>query len=138
MSMTERRSEMTETMESPALNIVGQNHNNLPVIQWNDDIQTTVIVVTFGRGRLIIARNPYVYYYPDGDGNGYTDGWCYESLFLALGALASWNPLVDPEPEGWVKNTSTERRRLNGDARYEYRTFEEECEARKRMKQDSI
>ncbi len=104
----------------------------LPLLQWGDDIQTAVVSTTFGRGRVIIARKPNCYIFPDGAPGSLDDGWCYETLGAALLALAKWNPLTQPEPEGWIKHINTERRRIDGDPRFEYRTYEEQTAARSR------
>lgn len=38
----------------------------------------------------------------------------------AVAALNSWDPLKDPEPEGWTRNPKSGRRRENGDKTKEY------------------
>ena len=46
----------------------------------------------------------------------FTDSWCYTTGPKALAALLEWNPLEEPEPEGWVRHPRSGRRRFpNGD-----------------------
>jgi hypothetical protein len=44
--------------------------------------------------------------------DGYDDGWCYKDLHRAIHAFAEWNPLIEPEPQGWVRHPPTGRRRF--------------------------
>lgn len=122
------------------LPIVGCNIDGFPILQWTPEIQTTVISVYGGRGRLIIARCPDVYQYPDGTGGTYTDGWCYDEMVFALCALALWNPLeakggaFGSEPDGWRKHVTTGRYRLDCLAEFEYRTYDEQLEVEARYR----
>jgi hypothetical protein len=119
------------------LPVIGYNLDGAaPVFEWTNGTQTTVIPVLFGRGRLIACDLPDYWINPD---TGVEDGhagisrfWCYDSYWLAVSALLTWKPLEESDPVGWVKS-SDERRRLNGDSRYEYRNFDEELEARRRF-----
>lgn len=54
------------------------------------------------------------------DGVGFSDFWCYQTRQQAEDAMAAWNPLTTKEPEGWIRNPRTGRRRPEGDASKEY------------------
>lgn len=45
---------------------------------------------------------------------GYEDGWCYPDRALAMRAAFEWDGKGDP-PDGWVKQLSTDRCRVDGD-----------------------
>lgn len=132
---------------------VGTNEFGLSVfsfgeIESDDYVQTTVIEVVFGRGRLVVARKPNYWLAPVGYtpdelatfglwSQGPSDAWCYDSLDLALDAWIRWNPHHETQPDRWRKNVNTGRYRIGGDARYEYGSFEEEIEARKRFEAET-
>lgn len=50
----------------------------------------------------------------------YDDHWCYETRSGAEKALAAWDPMTKPEPEGWIRHPQSGRRRPGGDASKEY------------------
>jgi hypothetical protein len=54
------------------------------------------------------------------DADCYDDHWCFETRDRAVKALAEWNPMINPEPDGWIRNPRTGRRRPDGDASKEY------------------
>lgn len=125
-----------------AFTVLGLNEFQLPVLDWGGGIQTTVNEAMFGRGRLVVCRYPNVWMLPkgvegDADNHGLSfacdDGWCYDSLTAAVVELASWNPHETPMPDHWRKHVNGGRYRINGDARYEYGTYEEEQEVRARF-----
>jgi hypothetical protein len=41
----------------------------------------------------------------------YDDMWCYEHIVDACLAICLWDPMIMPEPEGWIRNPYTGRRR---------------------------
>lgn len=55
-------------------------------------------------------------------------GWCYAQgentrfvhLLTVLAAAMEWDGGEDTEPDGWIKQAGTSRRRPNGDASLEY------------------
>jgi hypothetical protein len=55
-------------------------------------------------------------------------GWCYaqrdqpffEHLLRVIAAAITWDGAEDTEPEGWIKEVGTGRRRPDGDASREY------------------
>ncbi len=47
------------------------------------------------------------------------NAWCYHGLLRAAQALADWTD-PDKEPDGWVRNPQTGRRRPDGDPAKEY------------------
>lgn len=55
-------------------------------------------------------------------------GWCYAvgdqepflHLITVMAAALAWDGGEDTEPEGWIKETTTGRRRPNGDPDREY------------------
>lgn len=49
---------------------------------------------------------------------GYEDAWCYPDRALALHAAQTWNGRGDP-PDGWIKQISTGRCRVDGDPKRE-------------------
>ena len=55
------------------------------------------------------------------DDIGHDNHWCYETRDQAVAALAAWDPMKQAEPEGWIRNPKTGRRRPNGDATKEYK-----------------
>lgn len=67
--------------------------------------------MTYGKGRIILM--PYAGSYD------VINGWCYETLVEAFAALEKWDD-PDQEPEGWMRNPQTGRRRPGGDASKEY------------------
>jgi hypothetical protein len=50
-------------------------------------------------------------------GVGYDDRWCFTEEHLAKFALEHWD---GDEPEGWIRNPRTGRRRPGGDKSREY------------------
>lgn len=61
---------------------------------------------------------------PKGQKDTYDRGWCYQgrdSVSALLAAMA-WDPEVEEEPQGWIKQAApaTGRRRPNGDASQEF------------------
>lgn len=54
-------------------------------------------------------------------------GWCYtgatlqEALLRAAGAALEWDGGPDTEPQGWIKEVSSQRKRPGGDPAREYR-----------------
>lgn len=50
----------------------------------------------------------------------YEDRWCYADRAKAEAAMAAWDPLTQPEPEGWHRHPNSGRRRPEGDASKEY------------------
>lgn len=51
---------------------------------------------------------------------GYEDRWCFTEKHIAEHALANWE---GTEPEGWIRNPRTGRRRPDGDKSREYVSF---------------
>lgn len=67
--------------------------------------------MTYSKGRIILM--PY-------EGSiDVINGWCYETIPEAMAALEKWTD-PDQEPEGWMRNPQTGRRRPGGDASKEY------------------
>ncbi len=64
---------------------------------------------------------------PLDDENVYERGWCYigatlqEALVRAAGAALAWDGNPDTEPEGWIKEVTSQRVRPGGDPAREYR-----------------
>lgn len=52
--------------------------------------------------------------------HGYTERWCYHSVVQAIVHADRWDPLTDPEPEGWHRHPTSGRRRPEGDPAKEY------------------
>lgn len=67
--------------------------------------------MTFGKGRIALM--------PHAGSWDVINAWCYESLVEAVIALNNWDD-PDKEPEGWMRNPQTGRRRPGGDASKEY------------------
>jgi hypothetical protein len=55
---------------------------------------------------------------PMHDKSGFNDKWEYKSTAQAIAALAQWDGTG--EPEGWIRNPKTGRRRPDGDKSREY------------------
>ncbi len=51
----------------------------------------------------------------------YEDRWCFTDKGLAVAALEHWS--TESEPEGWIRNPRTGRRRPDGDESREYVDF---------------
>jgi hypothetical protein len=82
----------------------------------HDHRRITVQAMTFGKARIIIGRPlPHTDIIFDQE-----DGWCYLSHKAALNALKAWNPEKDKEPDGWSRNLSTMRYRVDGRTDLEY------------------
>lgn len=112
--------------------VKGLNEYGLPIWKWPNGAETTVYVMFGNRGRVIFSNQK------DAGSDGYTDGWCYDSLLEAFFAWVQWIPSETPEPDGWVKHVNTGRRRIGGDARFEYSNFDEELVVRARMKAEGV
>lgn len=54
------------------------------------------------------------------DRDGYETHYCYENPVQATLAAEAWNPLEQPEPDGWFRHADSGRRRPNGDPEKEY------------------
>lgn len=54
---------------------------------------------------------------------GYEDRWCFTSETGAEAALEAWSGEKGTEPEGWIRNPKTGRRRPLGDKAGEYVNF---------------
>jgi hypothetical protein len=39
-------------------------------------------------------------------------GWCYKDLPSVVVAFVVWNPVTEPEPDGWVRHPPSGRRRF--------------------------
>jgi len=76
------------------------------------DSKAWVIPLTFGRARIIVGPKEMSWL---------DDGWWYDSPEAAVAALNIWNGVG--EPEGWMRNPKTGRRRPNGDKSKEYVSF---------------
>lgn len=53
----------------------------------------------------------------------YDSHWCYETLEQAIEAAKVWDPLTQPEPEGWFRHAMSGRRRPGGDPSKQYIEF---------------
>jgi hypothetical protein len=88
--------------------------------KWEEQGQLSLRKLGDGRAVWIYRK---IYTWPVcigqiGDG-GYDDHWCYETYAEAEAALHAWDPLKEPEPQGWFRHPQTGRRRPNGDASQE-------------------
>lgn len=59
---------------------------------------------------------------PEAMGVGYEDRWCFTDKLKAQWALEEWTH-GGVEPEGWIRNPRTGRRRPDGDKSKEYVSF---------------
>lgn len=53
------------------------------------------------------------------------DVWCFEKTVDVVTVLREWNYPEASEPEGWIRNPTTNRRRIDGDPNREYRNEDE-------------
>lgn len=63
-------------------------------------------------GGVRVARGP-------ADSDGYDETWDFETVSMAMTALALWDVDRSPEPLGWVRHFPSCRRRTHGDPRTE-------------------
>lgn len=43
---------------------------------------------------------------------GYDNYWCYKNFKSVVTAYSEWEPLKEPEPQGWVRHPPSGRRRF--------------------------
>ena len=78
-----------------------------------DDGRYVAILRQIYTWRLVIGRDP----------DFYDNAWCYDAQEAAIAAMDEWDPLVEPEPSGWIRHPFTGRRRVGGDPSTEYVNF---------------
>ena len=85
--------------------------NYILVRDFPNGLRAAVILLTYGRGRIIVGRI-------ETWENGYDQNFWYHTPAVAVAALNAWDGI--DEPNGWFRNPNTGRRRINGDPTTEY------------------
>lgn len=70
-----------------------------------------VVPMLFGKARLCLGPE---------DLQTYDRGWCYDDPQVAVSELNRWDPAKEHEPNGWMREPATGRRRPGGDPAKEY------------------
>jgi len=106
---------MTSLPELPPLEVLGDGRVRVKTTPWcHVDV----------RPMLFNAR---ICETPLDNENVYGRGWCFagatstEALMRAVGAALAWEGSPDTEPDGWIKETSSQRVRPDADPAREYR-----------------
>jgi hypothetical protein len=63
--------------------------------------------------------------YPGATLGTWDDVWCFDKTADIMKVLRKWDYPQVSEPEGWIRNPTTNRRRIDGDPNLEYRNEEE-------------
>lgn len=83
----------------------------LAVRKLPDGRALAVVQMTFGKARLCLGP---------GDLVTYDIGWCYDDPEVAVSELKRWDPTKEKEPNGWMREPHSGRRRPGGDPKKEY------------------